>query len=156
MNWEVKEYMSRTSIQEGHLILLFHNSASPNVVIDIFCTGWYDGKGMRRYAGPIMVAGVKQAALLPDGLEIVACNWTNPYLMETNNTWTTGIYLARMMEMGNGTQSYVIFVVQDNNRAFGPDVMFQLPMNTYQAYNFWGGKSLYGWGLGGPDNLPWG
>ena len=156
MNREVEGYMSRTSIQKGHSIHLFFNTASPNVVIDIFRTGWYDGKGARRYAGPVTVAGVKQVVPLPDGLGIVACNWTNPYLVETDDTWTTGVYLARMTETGNGTQSYAIFVVRDDNRVIVPDVMFQLPVNTYQAYNYWGGKSLYGWGSGGPDNLPWG
>ena len=156
MNREIEGYMSKTSIQKGHSILLFFNTASPNVIIDIFRTGWYDGKGARRYAGPVTVAGVKQVVPLPDGLGIVACNWTNPYLVETDDTWTTGVYLARMTETGNGTQSYAIFVVRDDNRVIVPDVMFQLPVNTYQAYNYWGGKSLYGWGSGGPDNLPWG
>jgi hypothetical protein len=61
-----------------------------------------------------------------------------------------------MTETGNGTQSYAIFVVRDDKRVIVPGVMFQLPVNTYQAYNYWGGKSLYGWGSGGTDSLPWG
>src|SRR5690606_28470543 len=49
---------------------------------------------------------------------------------------------------------YIIFVVRDD--VSSPDLLFQLPVTTYQAYNFWGGKSLYevgsgsakGWGSG--------
>ncbi|KAL3827675.1 hypothetical protein ACHAXA_000548 [Cyclostephanos tholiformis] len=156
MNREIEGYMSRTSIQKGQSILLFFNTASEYVVIDIFRTGWYDGMGARRYAGPETVAGVKQIVPRPDEQDIVSCNWTDPHLVETNHDWTTGVYLARMTESGNRTQSYAIFVVRDDSRVIGPDVMFQLPVNTYQAYNYWGGKSLYGWGSGGPDSLPWG
>lgn len=45
-------------------------------------------------------------------------------------------------------QSYAIFVLRDDQFSIrnetGSDIMFQLPVNTYQAYNRWGGKSLYG------------
>ena len=156
MDREIEGYMSRTSIRKGGSILLFFNTRSPKVIIDVFRTGWYGGIGARRYADPVTVAGVIQVVPRPDDLGTIACNWTDPYLLETNKTWTTGVYLARMTETGNGTQSYAIFVVRDDTRVTAPDVMFQLPVNTYQAYNYWGGMSLYGWGSAGPDNLPWG
>jgi len=38
------------------------------------------------------------------------------------------------------------WLVRDDNRT--PNILFQLPVTTYQAYNFWGGKSLYKWGSG--------
>ena len=155
MDREIEGYMSLTSVPKGGSILLFFNTRSPNVIIDVFRTGWYGGIGARRYFGPVSVAGVLQVVPRPDKFGTVACNWTDPYLLETNETWTTGVYLTRMTETGNGTQSYAIFVVRDDNRVTA-DVMFQLPVNTYQAYNYWGGKSLYGWGSGGPDDLPWG
>ena len=67
-------------------------------------------------------------------------------------TWTTGVYLVRLTENSTFTQSYTIFVLRDDSRV--ADITFQLPTNTYQAYNFWGGRSLYGWGSG--SQLPWG
>jgi len=49
-------------------------------------------------------------------------------------------------------QSYIIFVVK--NDEVKADILFQLPVNTYQAYNYWGGKSLYDFSSG--NELPWG
>jgi hypothetical protein len=152
---EIEGYMSRTSVQQGDSILLYHNTRSPTVSIEIFRTGWYNGLGARRYDGPVIVSGVVQEIPRPDDYGLATCNWTDPYVVQTNHTWTTGIYLARMTEMANGMQSYAI-VVRDDKRVEQPDVTFQLPVNTYQAYNYWAGCSLYAWGCRGADSLPWG
>jgi hypothetical protein len=64
---EIEGYMSRTSVQPGDSILLYHsNTCSPTVSIEIFCTGWYNGLGARRYAGPVIVSGVVQEIPRPD------------------------------------------------------------------------------------------
>jgi hypothetical protein len=146
LNREIEGYMSRTSIQKGSSILLFYNTKSPSVSIEIFRTGWYNGDGARRYNGPVIVPGIEQYIPKPDYFGTVACNWTNPHLVYTNSSWTTGVYVARLTEQRSGTQSYTIFVVRDDTPKNQPEVSFQLPVNTYQAYNYWGSKSLYGWG----------
>src|SRR5439155_18298766 len=38
-------------------------------------------------------------------------------------------------------QSYIISAVRDDQR--GADLLAQMSFSTYQAYNSWGGKSLY-------------
>jgi hypothetical protein len=143
---EIEGYMSRTSIQKGNTILLFYNTRAPSVSIEVFRTGWYNGDGARRFYGPIIVPGMEQFIPKPDTYGTVACNWTNPHVVYTNMSWTTGVYLARLTEQRNGTQSYTIFVVRDDSPEEQPEITFQLPVNTYQAYNYWGSKSLYGWG----------
>ena len=85
------------------------------------------------------------------------CNWIESYSIQTRDSssgdpWHTGIYLARLTESAGQKQAYIIFVVRDDSHR--PDVLFQLPVTTYQAYNFWGGKSLYKWGSGSAP--PWG
>src|SRR5262249_17591756 len=55
-------------------------------------------------------------------------------------TWTDGVYLA-VLSNASGFQNYVPFVVRNDARAAG--LLYQQPVNTYQAYNSWGGKSLY-------------
>lgn len=151
---DIEGYMSRTSVLQGDSILLFYNTRAPTVAIDVFRTGWYRGTGGRHFAGPVVVRGVAQVTPRPDEYGTVACNWTDPWALRTNRTWTSGVYLLRMTESERGTQSYAVFVVRDLRTT--TDVLFQLPVNTYQAYNYWGGKSLYSWGSGGPDSLPWG
>uniref|UniRef100_A0A7S4MHL7 N,N-dimethylformamidase beta subunit-like C-terminal domain-containing protein n=1 Tax=Odontella aurita TaxID=265563 RepID=A0A7S4MHL7_9STRA len=142
---EVEGYMSRVSIQRGESISLYHNSKNAaSVVIEVYRTGWYGGIGARRVFGPVTVEGVEQMNPTPDGDGRSVCKWERPYvILTTNNSsyWTTGIYLVKMTEEGTKTQAYAIFVVRDDTRP--PDILMQLPTNTYQAYNYWGGKSLY-------------
>jgi hypothetical protein len=59
--------------------------------------------------------------------------------------WTSGIYVVRLISSGDVTGTpyvaYISFVVRDDHRA--SDIIFQSSVNTNQAYNNWGGKSLY-------------
>ncbi len=77
---------------------------------------------------------------------MVECDWVNPHTLNTDAQWTTGVYLAKLEENLTRKQSYILFVVRDDDSK--PQILFQLPVTTYQAYNFWGGKSLYDWGSG--------
>ena len=154
MNREVEGYMSRTSVQKGDTILLYHNqnptpnqmtqantgTHTSNVKIEVFRTGWYGGVGARKVLGPIQVPGIVQK-IPKEKDELIACKWRDPYVLETSLSWTTGVYLVKMTHEGSNAQSYAIFVLRDDHRA--ADIMFQLPFNTYQAYNIWGGKNLY-------------
>ena len=55
--------------------------------------------------------------------------------------WVSGMYLAKLTAGTSGAQAYIMFVVRDDT---GPsDFLFQSSVTTYQAYNNWGGKSLY-------------
>src|SRR5262249_44946717 len=69
------------------------------------------------------------------------CDWTNPYILQIPNDWVSGVYLAKLTNSGDGKQSYIVFVVREDSRA--SDFLFQSSVTTYQAYNSWGGKSLY-------------
>ncbi len=109
--------------------------------------GWYDGQGGRQVAEPIKRKGVVQNIPLPNpNTGLVECNWEDPYILDTDTNWITGIYLAKLEELDHQKQSYIIFVVRDDQKT--SDILFQLPVTTYQAYNFWGGKCLYTHGSG--------
>ncbi len=119
-----------------------------NYTIEIFRMGWYSGAGSRQVMGAVQRAGVKQPMPTPDpAMGLIECNWTNPYTLTIpNNTsdptdWMSGVYLAKLTAGASGKQSYIIFVVRDDARAC--DLLFQSSVTTYQAYNYWGGRSLY-------------
>jgi hypothetical protein len=103
--------------------------------------------------GPIEVRGTRQIVPTPDPTTgLVDCDWINPFTLVTGDYWTSGVYLAKLTENANNKQSYIIFVVRKDEAP--SHYVFQLPVTTYQAYNFWGGKSLYSYGSGA--RLPWG
>ena len=115
--------------------------------------GWYNGLGGRLIQTVSAIKGTQQTIPLPDpNSGVVDCNWTSPYTLKTDSEWTTGVYVAKLEETDSGKQSYILFVVRNDAKAH--DLLFQLPVTTYQAYNFWGGKSLYDWGSG--SNTKWG
>lgn len=156
MSHEIEGYASLTSVNRGGQISLFVNTIDPTFTIDVFRMGWYGGAGARRMMAPVQWNGTQQIAPPPDSTTgVVDCNWSNPYTLNVPldaldpTNWASGIYLARLTGNPSGKQSYIIFVVRDDSRA--STYLFQLSVNTYQAYNNWGGKSLYGFNsLGSP------
>ncbi|MFH6604953.1 N,N-dimethylformamidase beta subunit family domain-containing protein [Maribacter algicola] len=150
---EIEGYASKTSIDQGESILLFVNTESDFFSISIYRMGWYNGLGARQIKTIVDLKGTKQPIPLPDpNFGLLECDWKSPYTLETDSEWTSGVYVAKLEENDKGKQSYILFVVR-NDKTFH-DIVFQLPVTTYQAYNFWGGKSLYNWGSG--SNTDWG
>ena len=150
---EIEGYASVCSASRGDAVELYVNTAAPSYTIQIFRMGWYRGRGARRISGPVTAAGQRQPIPAPDPeTGLIDCDWQSPFTFVVGADWRSGVYLAKLEESVGHCQSYVIFVVRDDNdRA---DVVFHVPFNTYQAYNFWGGRQAYDWGSG--DGLPWG
>jgi hypothetical protein len=153
---QIEGYASATSVNRGSTISLYVNTAAATFQLEVFRMGWYQGLGARRVFGPVQVTGRVQTVPSPDpSTGLVDANWTNPYVLDTETggePWRTGVYLAKLTTEPVGKQSYIIFVVRDD--AHTPDVLFSLPVTTYQAYNAWGGRSLYPTQSG--NQQPWG
>jgi len=144
---EVEGYASLTSVQRGGQIKLFVSATEPFYTIDIYRMGWYGGMGARLILGGIRRSGNRQPIPTPDtDTGLIECDWTDPYVVTTSNPhdendWVSGVYLAKLTAGISGRQSYIIFVVRDDERL--SDYLFQSSVTTFQAYNNWGGKSLY-------------
>ncbi|ARV59190.1 hypothetical protein BZZ01_11600 [Nostocales cyanobacterium HT-58-2] len=147
---EIEGYASLSSVNRGDEIKFFVNTKEPSYTIEIFRMGWYGGAGGRRVAPAITRKGVRQPPPLVDqATGLIECDWKNPYVLKIpdnpkdSSQWASGIYLAKLTASKSGKQSYMIFVVRDDSRV--SDILFQSSVTTYQAYNNWGGMSLYRW-----------
>lgn len=147
-NHEIEGYASLTSVNRGGQIKFFVNTIDPNYTVEIFRTGWYGGAGARRITSAVQVPGVAQPTPTTDPVTgLIECAWTNPYVLNIPNDtadptdWASGVYLAKLTGSKSGKQSYIVFVVRDDARP--SDLLFQSSVNTYEAYNAWGGTSLY-------------
>lgn len=153
LNGEIAGYASRTSVGRGEQIQLFVSTADPTYTIDVFRMGWYGGLGARRILPTIGRTGTSQAIPTPDPLTgLVECNWINPCTITTSSStdpteWPSGVYLAKLTG-SSGKQSYIVFTIRDDARAAA--ILFLCATNTYEAYNNWGGKSLYEFNSIGP------
>lgn len=144
---EIEGFASLTSVDRGDDISLFVSSSDPTYTIEVFRMGWYDGMGARSMMSPVTRSGIKQSIPFPD-LEtgLIECQWDDPYILHIprspdSTEWASGIYLVLLTAEPSGKQSYIIFVVRDDVRR--SDLLFQSSVATYQAYNDWGGRSLY-------------
>lgn len=139
----VEGYASLTSVPVGGQIKLYVSTSDPTYTIDIFRMGYYNGLGGRRMLPTITRSGIKQFVPAPDpDLGIVECDWIDPYVLNIPTDWVSGIYLGKLTAVASHKQQYLIFAVRDDTRA-SKALMIQ-EVNTYQAYNPWGGKSVYG------------
>ncbi len=153
-NHEIEGYASATSVARGGSINFFVNTSDPTYTINIYRVGWYGGAGGRLVAGPFAKTRIAQAAcpVVDTATALLECNWTvSLTLAVPNNTsdatdWASGNYLVKLSG-SSGKQSYIPFVVRDDSRSAA--LMMQASYTTYQAYNNWGGKSLYGFSSGG-------
>ncbi len=140
-------YADKDSVNVGGSISFYVNanpSRYPTYSITVYRLGWYGGMGGRKMMDPVSRASESQIIPTPDPVTgLVQANWTNPYTLNIPSTWTSGIYIATIVGDGWEEGRYIPFVVRDVNRT--SDYLFQSSTTTYQAYNAWGGKSLYGY-----------
>lgn len=77
-----------------------------------------------------------------DSNALVACTGQAALTVSTAGR-SSGYFLASLIPVGKSVgDGYLPFVVRDDNSL--NSVLMQIPFTTYQAYNAWGGKSLYG------------
>jgi hypothetical protein len=154
-NGEIEGYASATSINRGESISIYVRTTQPTYSVSVFRMGWYGGMGARKMLGPIVRTAVSQPMPTPNATTgMVECNWSDPYVLTVPASsdptdWMSGVYLARLTAGNTTKEKYVMFVVRDDARV--STHYFQSAVNTNQAYNNWGGKSLYGFNSTGPQ-----
>ena len=143
-NREIEGYASAASVRPGQTLDIHVSTTSQSFDIEIFRLGWYAGLGARKISGAKNLPGGRRATPQPrseDGL--VECRWPLSYSLQVGNDWVSGVYLARLTAGGSGRQSFVPFVVREGSTGRRAPLLFQCSVTTWQAYNNWGGKSLY-------------
>jgi hypothetical protein len=68
-------------------------------------------------------------------------NWAESASWDVPATVTSGIYFAKVIRQDTGGASHIFFVVRDD--ASTSAILFQTSDTTWQAYNEYGGNSLY-------------
>ncbi len=143
---EIEGYASRTSVRPGEVIDFYVSTGAGKYSIEIFRMGWYGGKGARRVQSKVERTGILQSKPAPDPVTgLIACTWSDPFSVTVpkaeHERWTSGYFLARLTAIPSGKQSFIPFVVRDDDHKAA--LLFQASVTTWQAYNTWGGKSLY-------------
>jgi hypothetical protein len=148
---EIEGYSSQVSARPGGTIAL-HVSTSPaaGYRVVVYRLGWYAGKGARLITClpgcRASEQGEPQPIPQPDSeTGEIRADWPETDLVRIGREWTTGYYLAELV-LTSGSDSGKVYQVPFVVRALSgreTPILVQAPVNTWQAYNDWGGKSLY-------------
>ncbi|MDQ4147941.1 MAG: hypothetical protein M3120_09740 [Pseudomonadota bacterium] len=137
----IRGYAGQASINRGEALALHVSTSRPSYTLEIYRMGWYGGAGARllQTVGPLPGQNHPVPPPQPD-TGLIACAWPVSYTLQTGADWVTGVYLVKLIS-DVGDVGYILFVLRDDSRP--ADILYQVPLTTYQAYNDWGGKSLY-------------
>ena len=138
----ISGFGSKISVNHGDSIDFYVTTTAPSFTIDIYRTGYYGGDGARLITSLGSFPGLHQAIPNPNPTTgLISClNWTKTTTLTIPSDWVTGVYLAKLTA-SNGNASFIFFVVRDDGGHEA--ILFQTSVTTYQAYNTWGGLSLY-------------
>ncbi|GAC1345219.1 MAG: hypothetical protein NVS2B9_00520 [Myxococcales bacterium] len=149
---QLEGYADATSVNHGAPIgIHLRTDGHHTVRWDLYRLGYYRGLGGRliKSGGPIGVGPQPTpAARWPTGL--VECRWPVSFVLQTDRAWVSGYYALKLTRE-DGLQNHVLFVLRADERKGA--AVFQSPVTTWQAYNNWGGESLYTDSIGLPGGF---
>jgi hypothetical protein len=138
---DVELYADRISARAGEAVsVMVSASAAQRGTWTLYRVGWYGGAGARRVAegGPVALA--PQAPCPPTrDTGLVRCAWPATFQVAVPGDALAGLYAIRVTR-DDGSFALTPLVVVDERKA---DLLMQASVTTWQAYNTWGGESLY-------------
>ncbi|MDQ4504345.1 DUF4082 domain-containing protein [Sinomonas sp. ASV322] len=153
----IQGYATQISANLGDTVSFKVSTNAKNYHFDILRLGYYQGNGARKIA-----ASLKPSAALPQnqpacqtfsdtglidcGNWAVSASWTIP------TTAVSGLYIAHLVREDTGGSSWIPFVVR--NDAAKTAMVMQTSDETWQAYNTYGGNSLYSCTVACPPGSP--
>jgi hypothetical protein len=147
----IEGYASEVSVLSGEDVHLHVSTRDGyRYRVEVYRLGWYEGLGARLLLCLPSCSGDEPGrafrAPQADPSGVVRAGWPVTDTLPIPAVWVTGYYYAllRVTSGGSdtGARGYVLFIVR-NPPTRRSQILVQVPVNTWQAYNPWGGKSLY-------------
>ncbi len=132
-------WVSPYAVTTGATVDVYVRALSAPVALSVYRMGWYRGLGGRPMGRWDSLPADPQS---PCGAALdapVVCPWHRSLALATGADWLPGLYLLRAVD-GAGKVSVSAFVVRGQRPA---RLALVIPQLTWQAYNDFGGASLY-------------
>lgn len=138
-------YASATDAMPGDSVPLHVSTAAgASYRILVYRLGWYGGLGAREVACLPSCGGGELGAQQPvNTTGDMRANWPTTDTLTVDPSWVSGYYLIRVLLL-DGPQagmSATTYLVVDSPKP--TRMLIQVPVNTWEAYNSWGGRSTY-------------
>jgi hypothetical protein len=143
----IEGYASVISVRPGGFVPLHISTSSPYDV-RVYRLGWYRGLGGRLLAClPRGCATTEQGRTFPvpppdPSTGYLDAGWPVTDTVRVGGRWTSGYYLAEP-RLPDGTVTRIPFIVRAALGSRPTPMLVQASVNTWEAYNRWGGRSLY-------------
>ncbi|MBB3045283.1 N,N-dimethylformamidase beta subunit family domain-containing protein [Nocardioides soli] len=141
----IQGFATQMSVNVGETQGFKIDTAATSYRLDIYRMGYYGGLGARfiTSVSPTSINTNQPNCVTAPATGLVDCgNWTQNASWTVPATAVSGIYFAKLVRTdGPAGSSHVFFVVRDDGS--GSDLLVQTSDTTWQAYNAYGGNSLY-------------
>ena len=133
-------YAGQASVLPGEPVTLYVSTTARSFRVSAFRMGWYHGDKARLVWQSAPVKGHQQRpSTLIAPTNTVECDW-GPSLTVPTHDWPEGSYLLRL-DAESGAQRFIPLTVRSASTA--GKVVIKNGVQTWQAYNTWGGYDLY-------------
>ncbi|MEA2468628.1 MAG: hypothetical protein QOJ57_2754 [Thermoleophilaceae bacterium] len=149
----IEGYASESSAAPGQSFHLHvrPGSAGDRYRINVYRLGWYGGKGGRLVTCiPGCDSDTPEVTQPPPPRPepvtgTVRAGWSVTDVLHVGRNWVSGYYLAQLRVTAGPDEGAVgrVPLVVRGPPGDASAILVQVPVNTWQAYNPWGGKSLY-------------
>jgi hypothetical protein len=141
----IQGFSTDISVNRGTTVRFKIDTDAAAYHLDIYRMGFYGGDGARKVATVLPSATLPQvqpAPLFDPAVKLTDCgNWSESASWDVPAAAVSGIYFARVIRDDTNGASHIFFIVRDD--ASTSDILFQTADATWQAYNTYGGNSLY-------------
>jgi PKD repeat protein len=141
----IQGFATDISVNKGETVRFKINTSASGYQIQIYRLGYYQGNGARRVGTGVITATLPQnqpSPLTDAATGLVDCgNWAESAHWDVPSTAVSGIYIAKLIRNDNSGASHIVFIVRDDSS--NSDLLFKTSDTTWQAYNVYGGNSLY-------------
>ncbi len=137
---DLEGYADATSVNLGGTVSFFVSTPSPTYSISVYRMGYYQGLGARLVETRHELRGVRHPIPAPDQYGTVDCHWPAAFRLAVDHRYPPGQYLVRLENTDHQFRLIPFMVRDDSSRA---TFVYLSAVTTWQAYNTWGGFSLY-------------
>ncbi len=138
---DIEGYASQVSAVAGETVQLFVSTKASSFHVEAYRMGYYQGIGGRLVWSSAELPGTTQSPpVLVQPTNTIECRWNPSLAVTIGQHWPPGAYLLKLVG-ATGEQQFVPLCVRDD--ASRAAIVIQHSVTTWQAYNRWGGYSLY-------------
>ncbi|CAB4734968.1 unannotated protein [freshwater metagenome] len=144
----IEGYADTTSAQPGDIVTLFVATAAPTWHVEAYRMGWYAGMQGRLIWTSGETPSTWQLDMSTDSdTKMSRALWAPSLTFTIDNAWPAGSYLLKLVSSTSEAHYVPLTIRRDSTSA---SLVVVSAVTTWQAYNPWGGCTLYQCFVGNP------